>query len=237
MTFEIETRTQATEVRTADDGKFELVGRAVAYFVPTKINGPGGGFLEQVAPSAFTTALKAKADVRCTFNHSPNQVLGRTKSGTCVLTQSDAGLTFRCVLDKTNSLHRDVYSAVKRGDISECSFAFMLQEDGSGDEWTTSKDEKGNPVPLRTLKNVQLLDVSAVTYPAYSEGNKCFRSHSASEWPAPRGTGEAKAYAAHRRRIGPDERAHLGAIPQARRLPARNARTSAWPQIAATERC
>jgi HK97 family phage prohead protease len=175
VTHEIETRTMRTEVRAAADA-FALHGRAVSYNTTTRIKAPGGDFLEQVAPGAFSQSLNNRDDVKCTFNHDPNHILGRTKSGTLILTDSSSSLNFRCALDKTNSFHRDTYQAVKAANIDECSFAFRLQEDGSGDEWTTSKDENGRAIPLRTLRNVQLVDVSAVTYPQYSATNVSARS-------------------------------------------------------------
>ncbi len=167
---EIETRgtLKATEVRASKAaGKFELTGRCASYNVPTKINEVGGPFLEQVAPGAFSRSLREGADVKATFNHSQDHVLGRTKSGTLILSDSKAGLNFRCILDPNNSMHRDVHASVARQDLSEGSFAFRVPP--GGDEWgTTTDDETGRSIPLRTLKDVDLVDVApAVTYPAY----------------------------------------------------------------------
>jgi len=133
-----------------------------------------GGFRETVAPGAFTKALAGNPDVRCLFNHDANRVLGRTSAGTLTLTQDEHGLKFRCQLDPNNQEHRNLHSSIKRGDINECSFAFMpdKQSDGSdGDVWQDAKDERGNWFISRTLKNVRLFDVSAVTHPAYEGTN------------------------------------------------------------------
>jgi hypothetical protein len=169
VTHDIETRgtLKATEVRASKAaGKFELTGRCASYNTPTKINGPSGAFLEQVAPGAFSRSLRENADVKATFNHSPDHILGRTKSGTLKLQDSKEGLLFRCILDPTNSMHRDVHASVSRGDHSECSFAFKVPP--GGDSWDTPQDENGRAIPRRTLKDVDLIDVApAVTYPAY----------------------------------------------------------------------
>lgn len=125
-----------------------------------------GGFRETVAPGAFTKALASKPDVRCLFNHDASRVLGRTTSGTLTLAQDDKGLSFRCQLDPNQQAHRDLHAAIKRGDINECSFAFKPEGD-DGDDWQDAKDERGNWFISRTLKNVRLFDVSAVTHPAY----------------------------------------------------------------------
>ena len=160
---DLELRTMRTEVRATKD--FALEGRAASYGVRSQNL---GGFVEQIALGAFTKSLGSGADVRCTFNHDPNHVLGRTKSGTLQLTDSATGLDFRCQLDKGNSYHRDVYAAVKRGDIDQCSFAFTVPD--GGDEWQENgaTDDAGKRCHLRTLRNVNLVDVSAVTYPAYN---------------------------------------------------------------------
>jgi|SRR5579863_5324777 len=161
--MELEIRTLKTEVRATND--FALEGRAASYGVRSQNL---GGFVEQIALGAFTKSLGTGADVRCTFNHDPNHVLGRTKSGTLQLTDSATGLDFRCQLDKGNSYHRDVYAAVKRGDIDQCSFAFTVPD--GGDDWQENgaTDDAGKRCHLRTLRNVNLVDVSAVTYPAYN---------------------------------------------------------------------
>lgn len=127
-----------------------------------------GGFTEKIAPGAFTRSLEAKADVMATFNHDPNKPLGRTKSGTLAISQDERGLKWRCQLDPTNQEHRNIYSSVKRGDIDQCSFAFMVGPEGQ--QWADASDAEVNSgvYMKRTLTDVDLVDVSAVTYPAYN---------------------------------------------------------------------
>ena len=161
--MELEIRTLKTELRAAAD--FSISGRAASYNVNSQNL---GGFVEQIAPGAFTKSLNANPDVKCTFNHDPNQVLGRTKSGTLQLTDSVGGLDFRCQLDKNNGTHRDIYASIKRGDIDECSFAFTVGKDDEDWEENAAVDATGQRCALRTLRNVNLIDVSAVTYPAYN---------------------------------------------------------------------
>jgi HK97 family phage prohead protease len=161
--MELELRTMRTEVRATND--FALEGRAASYNVRSQNL---GGFVETIAPGAFTKSLNANPDVKCTFNHDPNHVLGRTKSGTLTLTDSAGGLDFRCQLDKTNSYHRDIYASVKRGDVDQCSFAFTVPDGGDELEENAAVDDSGKRCHLRTLRTVNLMDVSAVTYPAYN---------------------------------------------------------------------
>ena len=129
-----------------------------------------GGFVETIAPGAFKRSLEAGHKVVVTLNHDPNQVLGSTKSGTAKVFDSPEGLRFQVKLDPSNTIHSNCYASVKRGDIDSCSFAFRVP--AGGDSFSQTKDAKGKPIPLRTLKDVDLVDVSAVTYPAYPEGTQ-----------------------------------------------------------------
>jgi HK97 family phage prohead protease len=157
-------RTITAELRTAGD-EFALVGFAATYNSWSK---DLGGFREQIKPGAFTRSIQEKADVKALFNHAPDHILGRTKSGTLTLQDTPRGLRFRCQLDKNSQKHQDVHAAVKRGDIDECSFAFTVPT--GGQSWTEGMDPDTNQrTQLRTLTDVDLIDVSVVTYPAYNE--------------------------------------------------------------------
>jgi HK97 family phage prohead protease len=168
-----ETRSQAISFRS-DDSKFELHGLVASYGVQTDV---GGQFIEQIAPGAFTRALREKQDVRILLNHNPDVVLARTGSGTADLFDSKEGL--RCVirLDPTNTKHAEVYSAVKRGDINQMSFAFKPAP--NGDRW-----EQRNGKPLRTLLDLDLFDASVVTFAQYQEGTSVSARHAIADGPA-----------------------------------------------------
>jgi uncharacterized protein len=134
-----------------------------------------GGFTEQIAPGAFRRAIAQKQDVRCLFNHDSNKVLGRVGSGTLRLAEDEKGLGFRCQLDRNQQAHRDLHASVKRGDISDCSFAFSVPE--GGDSFDDGTDETGQRCTVRTLHDVNLFDVSAVTNPAYPNTLLDARAH------------------------------------------------------------
>jgi|SRR5882672_3195878 len=151
------------ELRAAND--FALVGVAAAYDV---LSNDLGGYRERIAKGAFTRSLQAGGDVKCLFNHDVNHILGRLKNKTLTLTDTPAGLAFRCQLNKLDSGHQGIYAMVQRRDIDECSFAFTVEE--GGDTWDDFMDERGMRQKRRTLTNVHLFDVSVVTYPAYGTG-------------------------------------------------------------------
>jgi hypothetical protein len=139
---------------TRADDKPKIVGHAAVFNTETDI---GGYFREKVAPGAFRDAI-GRDDVRALFNHDPNFVLGRNKSGTLRMAEDDVGLAVEIDPPDTQ-IARDLLVSMERGDISQMSFGFMVRKQ----QW--EEDDKG--VVTRTLIEVELFDVSPVTYPAY----------------------------------------------------------------------
>jgi HK97 family phage prohead protease len=98
--------------------------------------------------------------VRALLNHDPNQVLGRTRSGTLRLYDEQRGLRFE--LDLPDSpLGENVREAVRRKDIDGASFRFKVGRDGQRWDGDT-----------RTLVRIdRLLDASIATLPAYPDAS------------------------------------------------------------------
>ena len=150
--FNIETRVDSTE-----DGRDLVVGHASVY--DSRSNNLGG-FYEYIERGAFTEELIANSDVRALINHDPNLILARNTSGTLNLTADERGLKYEFEMPET-SYGKDLAISMKRGDITQSSFAFTVAED----DWST--DDEGNNI--RTIKKIdRLYDVSPVTYPAYN---------------------------------------------------------------------
>ena len=149
----LETRYTA-EFRVEQDGK-KLVGYA-AKFSPNRSQDLGG-FLEQIDPKAFTRSLAQGADVRALINHDQNLILGRSTSGTLNLSVDSEGLLVEITPPDT-SYARDLMVSMSRGDVTQMSFAFITKQDS----WDKEGDKN-----IRTLLDVDLHEVSAVTYPAY----------------------------------------------------------------------
>jgi len=151
--FNVETRVDSTE-----DGKDVVVGYASVY--DSRSNNLGG-FYEFIERGAFTDELIAKSDVRALINHDPNLILARNTSGTLKLSSDERGLRYEFEMPET-SYGKDLAVSMKRGDISQSSFAFTVAED----DWST--DDEGNNI--RTIKKIdRLFDTAIVTYPAYSQ--------------------------------------------------------------------
>jgi HK97 family phage prohead protease len=112
---------------------------------------------EFVRRGAFAKTLNDGADVRLLIDHE-GVPLARTKSGTMALEEDERGLKVEAELDPANPDAMRVLSAMRRGDMTQMSFAFR-----------TIKDSWSNDRSVRELKEVQLYDVSIVTFPAYEE--------------------------------------------------------------------
>lgn len=154
--MDIERRAFAIEFRVEGDEKPKIRGYAAVF---NKMSDELGGFRENIAPGAFKKTLK-EADVRALYNHNPDVVLGRTSNGSLTLREDDRGLWMEIEPPDTAQA-RDVMTLIQRGDVDQASFAFKVIKD-------TWKNVNGE-TPTRTLDEVQLFDVSAVTYPAYPQ--------------------------------------------------------------------
>jgi HK97 family phage prohead protease len=128
-----------------------------------------GGFREMVRPGAFAKTIQ-EADVRALWNHDPNYVLGRVRSGTLELAEDDVGLRFS-VSPPDTSWAQDLMITMRRGDVSQMSFGFEKVRD----VW----DKDGEEL-TRTLVEVHLYDVSPVTFPAYPQTSAEVRAKVAS---------------------------------------------------------
>lgn len=151
------------EMRAAgEDGTPVISGHAAVFNEESE---DLGGFVERIAPGAFTNTL-TRADVRALWNHNADYPLGRMKSGTLTLAEDERGLAFEIQVPDTQ-YGRDLVVSMKRGDVDQMSFAFATIKDN----W-----EQVDGRVVRTLLEVELYDVSPVTYPAYPQTSAAVRS-------------------------------------------------------------
>lgn len=142
------------EMRAAESGDgTTLIGYAAVWDSPSEPL----PWIEYVRRGAFTKTLNDGADVRLLIDHE-GVPLARTKSGTLRLSEDERGLRTEADLDPMNPDAARIISAMRRGDLSQMSFAFRTVKDSWNSERTS-----------RELREVQLYDVSVVTFPAYEE--------------------------------------------------------------------
>jgi len=159
----MERRYSNLEVRS-DDKK--IIGTAARYYDGTEDTQfrLWGNVYERIAKGTFDEALEN--DVVALFNHDPNQVLGRTPA-TLKLSTDERGLNYEIDPDDT-TIATDVMKMIRRGDVRGSSFAFKVTDE----DW-----EQDGHYEIRTIKKVQLFDVSPTTYPAFNSTNVSLRSN------------------------------------------------------------
>ena len=141
-----------------DHGPSHIYGYAAAF---NKLSRKLGGFVEQVAPSAFhESRASGWPEVVCRYNHHDDQLLGTSWARTLTLAVDETGLVYDVVPPQARA---DVLEYVARGDVKHSSFAFRVFP--GGDEWGVSDFN----YPMRTLLSVQLVDVAPVLDPAYPD--------------------------------------------------------------------
>ena len=152
-------RSVATEFATRQDGDTPHISGYFAVF--NSIYEIAPGMSESIAPGAFSGTLSN--DVRALINHDTTLVLGRTKAHTLELREDERGLWGDVAINPNDGDAMNLYERVKRGDVDQCSFGFEIvseetdfREDGSV-HWT--------------IKEINLFEVSACTFPAYEATN------------------------------------------------------------------
>ena len=155
--FEFEVRAEQNE----EHGHF-LTGRPIVFGQRTDL----GWYDELIDQGALDTAdLK---DVRFLVNHNTDMIpLARsrnnTENSTMQMSVDADGMGIRVDLDTENNADaKSLYSAVGRGDITGMSFMFSVDKD--------SWDDIDSDHPTRHVRSIaRVLEVSAVTFPAYSQ--------------------------------------------------------------------
>lgn len=149
-------RFAAPEVRADEDGGVSMSGYATVYGFPYDVAGgpERGGWSEVIVEGACAKSVVERDDVRLLVNHE-GLPLARTAAKTLTLASDAVGLRCDASLDRSSPLVASVLSAMERGDLDEMSFAFRAIRQ----EWDAD-------YLVRRIIEVQLFDVSLVTYPA-----------------------------------------------------------------------
>lgn len=115
------------------------------------------GAFEEIAPGAFDKTMGN--DIRALINHDTGLVLGRNKSGTLDLKVDSRGLWGSIKINENDTDAVNLYERVKRGDVDQCSFGFNIEKEET--DWRDDGTVKW------TLTEIDLHEVSVVTFPAY----------------------------------------------------------------------
>lgn len=145
------------------DGSLYVEGKAICFDEPTVLFADrfGTEYREIISADALTGV--DLSDVPLKYNHSSEKaaILARVRDGSLTLDLREDGLYFRAEL-RTN-LGEDVHRAIKAGDVSKCSFAFICESD--------IVETNDNTVTRTITKIKHIGDISIVDEPAYEGTN------------------------------------------------------------------
>lgn len=139
-----------------ENGKIYLRGYFARFNEPYKVC---EGWVETIAPGAFSRYLATDGDVKALWNHNHDLVLGSRANGTLVLEETTEGLYGTVEINQNDRAAMDAYARIERGDVSGCSFGFDCQVDQFTDADGTYRTiiREVNP----------LYEVSPCVFPAY----------------------------------------------------------------------
>ena len=156
------TRAYNFEIRAENNEKNgdHIVGRPIVYNSRTNL-----GWFDEIIEAGALDKSNLK-DVRFLVNHNTNMIpLARSRNNnensTMQMEVDKDGMSIRVNLDTENNTEaRNLYSAIKRGDITGMSFMFTIDDE----EWENLESDH----PTRHIRKIsQVFEVSAVTFPAY----------------------------------------------------------------------
>lgn len=155
--FEFEVRAEENEAHG-----HTLTGRPIVFGQRTDL-----GWYDEIIEQGALDETDLK-DVRFLVNHNTDMIpLARSRNNnensTMQLVTDGEGLAIRTDLDVENNTDaKNLYSAVSRGDITGMSFMFTVDRD--------SWDDIDTDHPTRHVRSIKkVFEVSAVTFPAYSQ--------------------------------------------------------------------
>lgn len=156
------TRAYNFEIRAENNEEHgdHVTGRPIIYNSKTDL-----GWFDEIIEAGALDKANLK-DVRFLVNHNTDMIpLARSrnnnKNSTMQLIVDKDGMGIRVNLDTENNTDaKNLYSAIKRGDITGMSFMFTID----GEEWENLESDH----PTRYIKSIgEVFEVSAVTFPAY----------------------------------------------------------------------
>lgn len=178
-----EFRTMTVAPSKTDSGEMIVEGYAAVFNSKTMLyeDPDGRRYFEMIDSQAFTGADFSQTVFK--YNHGDSGlVLARTANNTLDLCSDERGLKVRARIADT-TLGRDLYTLIKRGDLSKMSFAFSVARD------SVTADMANNEF-TRSIERIDTVyDVSVVDIPAYEDtsieararGMECFKQFRAAE--------------------------------------------------------
>lgn len=173
-TRKLEERAVLCEVRADEQQEGMITGRPIVFNSWTDLS-----WFDEIIESGALDNTDL-TDVRFLVNHDLSKIpLARSRrnngNSTMQLITDAEGLLIKAQLDVENNAEaKSLYSAIQRGDISGMSFMFSVR----GEEWQNLDSDH----PRRRITDIEsVVEVSAVTFPAYDATSINARSKEALE--------------------------------------------------------
>lgn len=131
-------------------------------------NGQLQFFYETIDPQAFVDSINNRPDgkpIDLYADHDPQKLLATTDNGSLELNVDDVGLHMRAHIVNTND-GRDAYELIKSGIMGKMSFGFRVKHASMDYSYANA-----HKYPLRKVDSLDLMEVSAVRFPAYLDTN------------------------------------------------------------------
>lgn len=156
---------------TNEESPYKVIeGKPIVYDTPTIITENDGFEYIEIIKSGAVQPTAITRDTALYYNHDVVQAkpLARVRTGRLQLTLTEAGVSMRAEINTERSDARDLYLAIKDGDVSKMSFMFRVEED----TW-----DFDGMIPRRTITKIGYIhEVSAVSDPAYEATSITARS-------------------------------------------------------------
>ena len=153
------------EISTAESGR--MVSGYAVRFETESVN---MGFVEVIHRGAITDETIAESDIFALLNHDEKIVLARSNHGTGSLSLKvdNEGMFYE--FESPQTAHGDeLLEHIKRGEISQSSFAFSVSPEEGSETWKKRTD---GVIVREIFKIGRLYDISPVYQPAY-ESTTC----------------------------------------------------------------
>lgn len=152
---------RTAEIRASDlqeENKLILEGVPIVFDTPTIINDKFGSYKEIIKSGALSDI--SFDDTTLLYNHDLSKVPLARSPKTMQLFVEDNGVKMIANLANTENA-KEIYAAVKRGDLSGMSFAFKVPKGGDYFDPNTN---------TRTINKIEkIYEVSILPFPAYPQ--------------------------------------------------------------------
>lgn len=160
----MEIRTLPIQLHQNDNDKLSVSGyvNVTGSFSEPIRNSNGEYFRETIEQGVFNNALGRANRVDFLAEHDTTKILATTENSSLELNEDSKGLFMSAKISPT-TWGKDAYQLIVDGIIQGLSFGMIVLDQ----DWSTCNDG----LPLRTIKAIELFEVSAVRHPAYKSSS------------------------------------------------------------------